>query len=183
MCNGADDAQLHELGLTLTVDDLMGAASNTDFPIGRRVACVAAAIVGWAQGLEAQRTVKQGRFRDFLCGLLADGIAAKPGIWSRANLIRSESRHEQKYILSESGDELVSAKTEVPLIWERPIAQIRDWAARHGDKHPDETVRFRFDKDCVEVSANDADYLVEVRDGSGRSKEISIMSSRSFFAH
>ena len=76
--------------------------------------------------LEAQRSVKQGRFRDLLSGLLADGIT-KPGLWGRANLSRSESRHEQKHILSDSHGELVSAKTEVPLFWERPIAQIRDW--------------------------------------------------------
>ena len=59
-----DDLLLRVLALILvrlpsqmTVDDLVVAASNTDFPIGRRVACVAAGIVGWCQGLEAQRTV------------------------------------------------------------------------------------------------------------------------------
>ena len=164
----------------MTVDDLAGAASNTDFPIGRRVACVAAGIVGWCQGLEAQRTVKQGVFREFLCGLLADGVAAKPGLWSCARLIQSESKHEQKITLTESGDELVAAKTEVPLFWERPIAQIRDWADRHGNRHPDETVRFRFDNGCVEVSMDEADYTIEVLDLAGQLNEISILASVDF---
>lgn len=164
----------------MTVDDLAAAASKSEFPIGRRVACVAAGVVGWCQGLEAQRTVKQGPFRDFLCGLLADGIAARPGLWSRARLAESESKHEQKLILTEDGAEVVSAKTAVPLFWERPLAQIRDWAHRHGDRHPDETVQYRFDKGCVEVSTDEADYTVEVEDREGRLKEISILASVDF---
>ena len=182
-----DDLLLRVLALILvrlpsqmTVDDLVVAASNTDFPIGRRVACVAAGIVGWCQGLEAQRTVKQGAFRDLICGLLADGIAARPGLWSRARLAESESKHEQKLILTEDGAEIVSAKTAVPLFWERPLAQIRDWAHRHGDRHPDETVQYRFDKGCVEVSTDEANYTVEVEDRAGRLKEISILASVDF---
>lgn len=161
----------------MTVDELIDAASNTDFPIGRRVACVAAGIVGACQGLEAQRTVKRGRFRDFLCGMLADGIAAKPGLWSRASLSESESRYEQRIVLAESGNELVSARTVVPLSWERPIAQIRDWASRHGDRTPDDSVRFRFDVGCVDVSTEKADHTVEVHDLVGGLKEISISAS------
>lgn len=161
----------------MTVDDLVDAASNLSFPIGRRVACIAAGIVGWCQGLEAQRTVKHGRFGEFLCRLLADGIAAHPGLWSRSILSLSESRHEQKLVLSESCVDLVSAKTEVPLFWERPIAQIRDWAARHGGGHPDETVRFRFDQGCVEVSTDKAHHTIELRDYEGDLKEISISAS------
>lgn len=164
----------------MTVDDLAAAASNSDFPIGRRVACVAAGVVGWCQGLEAQRMVKQSAFRDFLCGLLADGIAARPGLWSGARLAESESTHAQKLILSEGDIEIVSARTAVPLFWERPLAQIRDWAHRHGDRHPDETVHYRFDKGCVEVSTDEADYIVEVEDGAGPLKEISILAAVDF---
>ena len=161
----------------MTVDELIDAASNVEFPIGRRVACVAAGIVGACQGLEAQRTVKRGRLCEFLCGLLADGIAAKPGVWSRASLRESESRYEKRIVLAESDNELVSARTVVPLSWERPIAQIRDWASRHGDKTPDETVRFRFDRGCVEVSTEKADHTIEVHDLLGGLKEISISAS------